>query len=158
VSQLPFIDIAEFAWDAGFRGEDHSIAIALTVPESGRRPTIENTHNPDGSIDTGLWQINSSHGFDREQLKDPAFNAECAFKVFKGQGWDAWVAFKRGLHEPSLDAAKVAMDAAARLRTADARVAQYRAERDRIRDLHVECQAAGDSLRARIAAAIAALA
>lgn len=117
---LSFITIAQLAWDAGFRGEDHSIAVALTVPESGRNPEAISPINADGSQDRGLLQINSVHGYDPDRLLEPAYNMAAAREVWERQGWGAWTAYRNGLHRPSLDAAKVAMDARAQLATSAA--------------------------------------
>lgn len=55
--------------------------------------------NSDGTLDTGLFQINDSWlkicGVTRRQLRDPKVNSSCALKVYKAQGMNAWVAFRK---------------------------------------------------------------
>jgi len=43
--------------------------------------------NKNGSWDFGLWQINSIHGYSKEQLKDYRFNTKVAYKLFKNAGY-----------------------------------------------------------------------
>lgn len=119
---VPWIDIAKHAYNAGFRDQSLRVAIALTAPESGR--DSEAVHlNDNGTIDRGLWQINSVHleplgllfGWTAEDLFDPAKNAQAAFNIWFSASFRAWSAYKAGLHTDSMDAAAVAMDARARL-------------------------------------------
>ena len=62
--------------------------------ESGGNASAVN-QNTDGSTDTGLWQINSVHGF-KGNLKDPLVNAEAAKSVLESQGLGAWYASPSG--------------------------------------------------------------
>lgn len=135
---LPFIDIAAHAAAAGFSGVPLSIAIALTVPESGRDPLRDNLSDPNGGS-FGLWQINGVHDPDAtgvypdkvptqawiDRMHDPAENARAAFAVWTraGKSFLPWGTFQNRLHEPSLDAAKVAMDAMTRLALRDIAIA-----------------------------------
>jgi hypothetical protein len=146
MSQVPFFDIARYAHDAGFRGEPHAIIVALAQPESTRIPTAHNGADPfHGSF--GLLQINGVHlepggtleGWTIEDLYDPAKNLKAAFLVWKanGESFEPWGAFVNGLHKPSMDAAKVALDGFARWRVAEsqknfqlARANQYAADVD----------------------------
>jgi hypothetical protein len=43
--------------------------------------------NGNGTYDFGLWQINSIHGYTKEQLKDYKFNTRIAYKIFKNAGY-----------------------------------------------------------------------
>jgi murein DD-endopeptidase MepM/ murein hydrolase activator NlpD len=95
-----------FAYAAGFRGlSDLSIALAVARAESALKADAINDKNTDGSIDLGLWQVNTIHKpeemeyIDWRRIQwDPRQNAKWAYKVFAGSGWDAWVTYKRGLH------------------------------------------------------------
>src|SRR5487761_1554445 len=51
--------------------------------------------NSDGSIDRGLWQINSSHGFGASSY-DGTANATQAVAVYKSQGLRAWTTYTSG--------------------------------------------------------------
>lgn len=92
-------DLLRFARAAGFSSGEAVTAAAIAIAESGRNTRAVN-RNTNGSVDRGLWQINSVHGYPADKLFDPAFNARAAREVFEKQGWDAWVAYKNGLHEP----------------------------------------------------------
>ena len=46
--------------------------------------------NTNGTLDCGLFQINSVHGYDCEWLKNPVNNLEAARRVFDKQGLQAW--------------------------------------------------------------------
>src|SRR5690606_38269312 len=54
--------IAQIARNAGFTGQSIVYAVAVCLAESGGRPNAINDKNTNGSIDRGLWQINSIHG------------------------------------------------------------------------------------------------
>jgi hypothetical protein len=48
--------------------------------------------NSNGSSDFGLWQVNSIHGYTHEQLADPYFNTDVAYKIYQRRGntFSAW--------------------------------------------------------------------
>ncbi len=69
---------------------------AIGLAESGGSPTNDNLHEPNGSQSYGLWQINSVHGYSREQLHDPLFNAQIALNVYTAEGLRAWGSFTDG--------------------------------------------------------------
>ena len=61
--------------------------------------------NSDGTYDYGIWQINSSHGFNTQQLLDDAqYNASAAVQVFNGaaeatgNGFSAWSTYLSGAY------------------------------------------------------------
>lgn len=94
-----------FAYLAGWRGQsDLSIALAVARAESALRSDADNL-NSNGSWDYGLWQVNSVHKPEDMELSewrriqfDPRLNAQWAYRVWSDQGWDAWVTYKKGLH------------------------------------------------------------
>ena len=53
-------------------------------------------NNTNGSIDRGLFQINSVHSGrvagNLDSLYDPETNVRIAGEIFSGQGWHPWVA------------------------------------------------------------------
>ncbi len=59
--------------------------------ESRWNPLAVNTHNKDGSVDKGLWQINSIHGLSDEEVFDPVRSTEFAVSLYKKFGWSPWV-------------------------------------------------------------------
>jgi hypothetical protein len=62
--------------------------------ESSGDPDARNV-NTNGSVDEGLWQINSVHGFPGD-LTDPLVNAKAARSVLEDQGIGAWYASPAG--------------------------------------------------------------
>lgn len=83
-------------------------AIALT--ESGGNTDATNT-NKNGSVDTGLWQINSIHGISGN-LKDARTNARAAKTVYDKQGFGAWVVFNTNTYQRKLpDALRASSEA-----------------------------------------------
>lgn len=84
-----FIEVAALAYSAGFSRSELHTAVAVAYAESGGDPSAVN-RNRNGSVDSGLWQINSVHGF--SGLKDSRANAHAAFHVWELQGWSAWYA------------------------------------------------------------------
>ena len=94
--------IAGYAEAAGFSGAQVPIAVAVALAESGGDPTAEN-HDSNGTTDYGLWQINSVHGYDPNQLLDPAFNAKAAYEVSGGgTHWTPWVTYNSGAYKQYL--------------------------------------------------------
>jgi len=86
----------------------HTLAAAVGMPnpglmaqiaqgESGGRADLNNAGlNPDGSVDYGLWQINSIHGKPVSGMLNPIQNALYAREILSSQGLSAWVAYTNG--------------------------------------------------------------
>lgn len=72
--------------------EEPEVMIAIAKSESGLNPQAGNK-NHNGTIDTGIFQINSIHGYSEEWLKDPENNIKAARKVYEKQGKEAWVVY-----------------------------------------------------------------
>ena len=89
--------IAQVAFQAGFHGQGLRTAIAVALAESGGNPSAHN-QNSNGSIDRGLWQINSVHvQYDPIKLFDPAYNAQAAFQISSGgNNWNPWTTYTNG--------------------------------------------------------------
>lgn len=65
------------------------MAAAVALAESGGRPDATNQSNSDGSVDRGLWQINSIHG--AQSTYDPVANARAAVAISSGgTNWRPW--------------------------------------------------------------------
>lgn len=64
-------------------------AIAVQGESGGRLSAIN--YDPNGTVDRGLWQINSIWGFDANRLlTDAVYSTQAAVHVFKTQGLEAW--------------------------------------------------------------------
>ncbi|MCK2238638.1 MULTISPECIES: hypothetical protein [unclassified Crossiella] len=115
-------EIAQHAWDAGFRGDNLNTAVAVALAESrGRTDALgdislqNNTWGPS----VGLWQIrslNPGHGTALERTQrdqtanlDPATNAANAFAISdSGASFRAWSTFTNGDYRQFLDRARTA--------------------------------------------------
>lgn len=87
----------EIVWivlNAGWKGEDAVIGSSIVKAESGGNPGAINTANSDGSVDRGLWQINSIHDgkLPGKNRFDPAVSTELARIIYRegGNSWNAW--------------------------------------------------------------------
>ena len=80
-----------------------NIMAAIAMAESGGRKNATNK-NSNGTVDRGLWQINSSHAqFNPQQLlSDPLYNARAAVAVYKSQGLTAWTTYNTGAYKSFL--------------------------------------------------------
>jgi hypothetical protein len=79
-----------------------SIAAAIAMAESGGRSDAINGSNSDGSIDRGLFQINSVHG--ANSTTDLATNIRYAIKLSNnGNNWSPWTVYKSGAYRKYLD-------------------------------------------------------
>jgi Lysozyme like domain len=91
--------IYALAADAGFRTPGQATTMtAIALAESGGKTDAVN-RNSNGSTDTGLWQINSIHGYSQASLMDPRQNARAAKAVFDKQGYTAWVVFNEDKYQ-----------------------------------------------------------
>lgn len=68
-----------------YRNQDPKLLMAIAVQESGLNPNAVNRRNKNGSVDHGLFQINSAwlptlarHGITERQLYDPCIAAYVA--------------------------------------------------------------------------------
>lgn len=112
---VTWLEIAQIAYNAGFRGEALRDAIALSQPESGRKSDARNTTDPNGGS-FGLWQINGIHDPNAtgtapnkvptqawiDKMFIPAENAKVAFNVWSnnGKSFNPWGAYTSELHKP----------------------------------------------------------
>jgi hypothetical protein len=79
----------------GSRASAH-IAAAIALAESGGDPNSEN-HNANGTIDRGLWQINSIHG--AQSTFDIAGNVRAAIAISSnGRNWIPWTTYNTGAY------------------------------------------------------------
>src|SRR5216684_2897645 len=95
-------DIATYARQAGFSGNDLATAVAIALAESSGNPTVVGDLNltPGGSV--GLWQINLKAHPDLAagDLTDPQTNANAAYAVYQaaGNSFHPWTTYKTGAY------------------------------------------------------------
>lgn len=84
---------------------DCKIAIAVAKAESGLQETALNI-NSNGTIDAGVFQINSVHwkkpACHPKLLFDAYKNVDCAYEIWRMQGWKPWVTYNNGSFIKSL--------------------------------------------------------
>jgi len=86
----------EIVWivtNAGWSGEDVVTGSSIIKAESGGNPASVSPPNNDGTIDRGLWQINSGHDnmLPGQNRLDPAVSTNIARMLYNGRGnWDDW--------------------------------------------------------------------
>lgn len=106
-SALSGEQVAQMAYDAGFRGEDLVSVVAISKRESGWKPTAFNGNRATGDVSYGLMQINmigdmgparlAQFGIDSaEQLFDPQTNLNAAYTLYSRSGntLRAWGGYK----------------------------------------------------------------
>lgn len=95
VSQL------EQLWTAsGGASGEAAMAAAIAMAESGGNPNATD-YDSNGSVDRGLWQINSIHG--AQSTFDPTGNAQAAIMISaNGSDWSPWVTFQTGAYKKYL--------------------------------------------------------
>lgn len=107
--------IAQYAANAGFSGDDLATAVAIALAESSGNPTAngDTALTPGGSV--GLWQINiAAHPeFEGWNLTDPQTNADAAYAVYQAAGYNfrPWSTYKSGAFAQYLSDAQGAVNA-----------------------------------------------
>jgi hypothetical protein len=91
-------EAANAARAAGIPESALATALSIMMAESGGIPGRINDKNTNGSIDRGLWQINSIHSqYDPIRLLDPNYNAKAMADLSSGgTNWKPWVAYNEG--------------------------------------------------------------
>lgn len=101
-------EIAQIAVNNGFPGNNRQALITcvcIARAESGGNPDAINRANSNGTIDRGLWQINSVHdakmaGADRF---DPNVNAKLMIEISSGgTNWQPWSTYNNGMYKQFL--------------------------------------------------------
>ncbi len=104
--RVPDRQIAGLAKSRGLRGQGISTSVAVALAESGGRADASNT-NSNGSIDRGLWQINSVHG--KLSTFNVAGNADAMAKISqRGRKWTDWVTYNTGAYRSFMGRAATA--------------------------------------------------
>lgn len=116
--KLSASDIAGFAANAGFTGDDLVTAVAVALAESSGNPQAHGDQGlGSGRGSFGLWQIYSDahpeYGPDFTQLYDPQTNANAAFAIYQAAGnrFTPWSTYKGGQYEAHLSDATAAVSA-----------------------------------------------
>ena len=88
---------------AGGSAGAQNMAAAIAMAESGGDPNVVSPPNSDGSVDRGLWQINSIHG--PLSTTNRLGNAKAAVSISSnGRNWNPWTVFKTGAYKRFLGA------------------------------------------------------
>ena len=89
--------IGAVASAAGFAGPSLAMAIAVALAESSGDPTATD-QDSNGTVDRGLWQINSVHrAYSPACDYDPACAARAAYAISQsGTDWSPWVTYDHG--------------------------------------------------------------
>jgi Lysozyme like domain len=108
---------AEVGSRAGFRGDRLVTAVAVGMAESSCRPNAQNANGPtkgcpNGSVDRGLWQINSC--WHPSVSKSCAYDAQCnansAYRISaQGTNFRPWAAYTNGSYKKHLAEARAAV-------------------------------------------------
>ena len=87
---LSAAQIAQYASNAGFEGDDLVTAVAIALAESSGNPGAVG----DNGTSIGLWQIHYTvhPEFDSNQLTDPQYNANSAYSLYsrRGNSFNDW--------------------------------------------------------------------
>jgi hypothetical protein len=112
--------MASLAGQAGFPKSVIPLAVAIALAESGGRANASN-RNSDGSIDRGLWQINSIHG--GLSTFNPLANARAAYSISGGgRNWNPWTVYRTGAYKKFLGRATKVAGKAKRVATGGGRI------------------------------------
>ncbi len=111
MAKLTAQQIAGAAKAAGFPDNELATATAVALAESGGETTATN-RNTNGSVDYGLWQINTVHGslLSQGDKFNPTDNAKMAYTVWNGAGrkWSPWSAYNNQRYRTFLPTASLA--------------------------------------------------
>lgn len=109
MATLSAAQIAKAMHSAGFTPDELTVGTAVALAESGGRTNVTNS-NTNGSVDYGLFQINSVHDsiLQSGDWRDPTDNARMAQDVFNNaaNSWSPWVTYDTGDYRQELDRAR----------------------------------------------------
>lgn len=90
----------------GFPKSVAPVAAAIAIAESGGKTDVVSKPNTNGTVDYGLWQINSSHTalLASGKWSDPNDNAVMAYTLYKNAGnkFTPWTTFNDGAYKKTL--------------------------------------------------------
>jgi Lysozyme like domain len=96
VTNYTYSQLEQMWVNAGGSSALAPVMAAIALAESGGSSTAVN-YNTNGTIDRGLWQINSIWG--NLSTFDPTANAVSAVKVYQQQGLTAWATYNSGVYK-----------------------------------------------------------
>ena len=105
IEEVEVVEIKEPTIEEYICSKDWDCNIALAVLTAENRSwdcKAVNTGNFDGSVDRGIFQINSVHNYPVDELFDCNKNIDYAHKIYESQGWNAWTAYWRGNYKEYL--------------------------------------------------------
>lgn len=88
----------------GNKGWSYVMA-AIAMAESGGNPQAHHVDS-NGSIDYGLWQINTIHHYAVSDMLNPQQNAKEAVSIFNSAGPHAWSTYNNGAYKKYMPAGK----------------------------------------------------
>ena len=96
---IPEIVVYYLLTFAGFTPAEAHVMTCVSFYESSHRPAAINLANRNGSIDVGLFQINTIwHNripyCELDKLQNPMYNVKCARYVYELQGYEAWYGYR----------------------------------------------------------------
>jgi len=154
MSQIAYIALADILNTAGFpAGTSQEEGIAVVAAESGRDPNAKHV-NADGSVDRGLWQINNVAHPDVTDATafDPVLSTKAALSISKGgTDYGPWSTFTNGAYTAHLEAAKVALDGAAKIRKLHEQLASSASSLDAAQKSEAALQTKIDAAKAALA-------
>lgn len=69
-----------------FKEDSEGGLLMLRTCENSKLDPEAINWNGNGTWDYGLWMINEVHGYTREELSDPYFNTDVAYKIYQSGG------------------------------------------------------------------------
>lgn len=83
-----------------FPASQHNNAVRVAKCESSLNPKAINRKNKNGTVDYGLFQLNSggtmqSVGVTAHSAMNPYVNAKAAARLWKQRGWGPWVCARK---------------------------------------------------------------
>lgn len=102
--QIPEIVVYYLLTFVGFSPYQAKQMTCVARYESAFKPNAVNLHNENGSIDVGLFQINTIW-FNKipycslDNLQNPIYNTRCAKYIYDIQGINAWIGYKKNKKE-----------------------------------------------------------
>ena len=101
-------EIASAMRAAGWPEDAIPVGITVALAESGGNPRAVNRANRNGSVDYGLFQINTVHGslLSQGDKFNPVDNARMALTVYRqaGNSWKPWSAYNNGSNKKYVSA------------------------------------------------------
>lgn len=86
----------------GNKGWSYVMA-AIAMAESGGNPLAHHV-DANGSVDYGLWQINTIHHYSVQDMLNPQQNAKEAVSIFNSAGAHAWSSYNNGSYKKYMPA------------------------------------------------------